>query len=109
MSQLDLFSEPARPVKELHYEKFPLDHAGYRGEIRYCHAWFVDEIFRSSYGHGLSHLVIASDKPILGITGTGYMSRFDRPDNIGDPVQYVTDWIDAAAAAQKPAKRKKKQ
>ncbi|NBA98558.1 hypothetical protein [Pseudomonas sp. R5(2019)] len=63
------------------------------------------EIYRTTYGYALSHLQIsAAERAPLPISATGYVSHFERADNIeaeGGAVAYVQAWLEHAA--QSPA------
>ncbi|MFZ6769792.1 hypothetical protein ACO0LM_22290 [Undibacterium sp. Di26W] len=65
-------------------------------EVRYCAEW--TRTYRKIYGYALAHLEIRSARA-LPITATGYLSKFERTDNVeieGGPVAYIRAWLDHA-------------
>lgn len=70
---------------------------GLKVEVRYCRDW--TPIYREIYGYALAHLEVRCARA-LPITKTGYLSKFERAENIdaeGGPVAYVRAWLDHAA------------
>ncbi|RWX85873.1 hypothetical protein [Pseudomonas aeruginosa] len=63
------------------------------------------EAYRSAYGYALAHLQVSTvGRAPLPISQTGYLSHFERADNIavaGGAIAYVRTWLEYAA--QSPA------
>ena len=79
-------------------ETHALQWAGRSLEVRYCADWST--VYREVYGYALAHLEIDAKGEPLPVTATGYLSRFDRADNIeaaGGAVALVLGWLDEAA------------
>lgn len=80
-------------------QTYALQWAGLGIEVRYCPSW--SEAYAEIYGYLLAHLEIDASGQPLPVTETGYLSHFDRADNIealGGPVVFVLAWLDQAAA-----------
>jgi len=95
MTQLELF--PVIPVIG-NYKTYSLDWRGHRINVRYDPDWCKS--YRRIMGYPLAHLEINAPGKIPGtiLSATGYMSHFNRPDNIGDdPVEAVRDWLERTA------------
>lgn len=65
-------------------------------EVLHHHNW--SPAYKEAYDHALDHLEITSlNREPLPITETGYVSRFERAENIaakGGAVLYVLSWLD---------------
>lgn len=76
--------------------------AGISIDVLYSLNWL--QSYCVTYGYPLAHLEIRSaNREPLPITETGYLSHFDRGDNIdaeGGPIAYVLAWLDHAAQSQ---------
>jgi hypothetical protein len=82
----------------LEYNTETMQWRGLPVEVRYCPDWTT--IYRDIYGYALGHLEIQCPRRPLPITETGYLSRFERAENIdaeGGPLAYVRAWLDQAA------------
>lgn len=114
MSQLDLFAAQPRRPGELcpmaqriasTQQKHRLTWRGIEIEIRYVPDWAGSDIAKL-LKHKVAWLEIDARPFALPISETGYLSHYNRPDNIGDPVDFVRAVLDAKAAAR-DTKRKK--
>ena len=81
------------------YTDYPLIWRNIRITVRHCPAWY------SSVGLSVQHIeIISPNSEPLPVTETGYRSHFMcGPDPLadygGDPVAYVTAWLDYEARA----------
>lgn len=96
MDQLSLFQAP-EGGREWIYQTHVAEWRGRSIEVRYCPDWGPSALMKEFYGHGLAHLTVrAIDGQPLPVTSTGFMSLFNRPDVIVDPVAFTLEWMETA-------------
>jgi hypothetical protein len=76
------------PIPKFAYTEYEIVWSGISIKVRYCEKSFADDLHWKFYGHGHCHLEIYSPVP-LKMTETGFLSHFDRPDNVGEPAAFV--------------------